>query len=108
MFRKILPALLIFGLILSACAAPVAAPASEPASTPVAEEEPAEPQLQTVRVGHVPVTIYSPFYIAAAKGYFEDEGIAVEFTPVDGGTENVVQVAAGTPTSPAAASARDC
>ena len=95
MFRKILPALLIFGLILSACAAPVAAPASEPASTPVAEEEPAEPQLQTVRVGHVPVTIYSPFYIAAAKGYFEDEGIAVEFTPVDGGTENVVQVAAG-------------
>ncbi len=43
----------------------------------------------------MPVTIYSPFYIAAAKGYFEDEGIAVEFTPVDGGTENVVQVAAG-------------
>lgn len=51
--------------------------------------------LATVRVGHVPVTIYAPFYIALEKGYFEDEGIDAELMPVQGGTENVVQVSAG-------------
>jgi NitT/TauT family transport system substrate-binding protein len=41
------------------------------------------------------VTIYAPLFIADAKGYFADEGMRIQLMPVDGGTENVVQVAAG-------------
>ena len=80
-------------LLLSACTAPVVAPA---ATTPVPAPEAADSgELPLVRVGHVPVTIYAPLFVAAAKGYFEEEGIRVELLPVEGGTDNVVQVAAG-------------
>jgi NitT/TauT family transport system substrate-binding protein len=82
-------------LIVAACVAPVT-PATAPDAAPavVAGEE-ASPDLAVVRVGHVPVTIYAPLFIAAEKGYFAEEGIEVELLPVEGGTENVVQVAAG-------------
>lgn len=90
----------MFGLLLSlvllvACAAPVApaGPVAAPTAPPVAQG--AATELPLVRVGHVPVTIYAPLFIAAAKGYFEEEGMRVELLPVEGGTENVVQVAAG-------------
>lgn len=82
--------LLCLILVLAACAAPVSAPAD----TPAAQEEAAQ-ELVPVRVGHVPVTIYAPLFIAEQKGYFAEEGLAVELLPVEGGTENVVQVAAG-------------
>ena len=101
MARRLVPIVLVLMLALAACAAPSGAPAAQPVpqqpadATPGAAIDSPAPGLETVRVGHVPVTIYSPFYIAAEKGYFEEEGIAVEFTPVEGGTEMVVQVAAG-------------
>ena len=83
-------------LMLAACVAPVApAPTTNttaPAETPAASEESG---LTKVRVGHVPVTIYAPLFVAVDKGYFAEEGIEVELLPVEGGTENVVQVAAG-------------
>lgn len=107
-------ALLLIVAIISGCAAPagtstgapapvVEAPAAEATALPEAEatteatEEASEEaaELPLVRVGHVPVTIYAPLFIAAEKGYFEEEGMRVELLPVDGGTENVVQVSAG-------------
>ena len=107
--RKVLYLLLVV-MLLTACTATAPAaetPATEgeaaPAATTAVEEEdaaeaaddlPAD-DLPIVRVGHVPVTIDAPLYIAAAKGYFEEEGMRVELLPVEGGTENVVQVAAG-------------
>jgi NitT/TauT family transport system substrate-binding protein len=91
-------ALVLVVMLLIACVAPVA-PAAEPAAgnTAEASETPAEAgeELAVVRVGHVPVTIYAPLFIAAEKGYFLEEGIQIELLPVEGGTENVVQVAAG-------------
>jgi len=97
--------LLLLGLLMvTGCVAPaqpaplVAEATAVSAGEPVATTEPvAEPaaELPLVRVGHVPVTIYAPLFIAAAKGYFEEEGMRVELLPVEGGTENVVQVAAG-------------
>jgi NitT/TauT family transport system substrate-binding protein len=114
-----LASLLLIIALLTACAVPattpttgapppaVEAPAAEAtvapseeaaaASTEEVAEESAEEtsELPLVRVGHVPVTIYAPLFIAAAKGYFEEEGMRVELLPVEGGTENVVQVAAG-------------
>jgi NitT/TauT family transport system substrate-binding protein len=95
--RSFLIALLIV-LMLAACAAPVAAPAAAPTAAAPAEVEAtpaAAAELPVVRVGHVPVTIYAPLFVAVAKGYFEEEGMRVELMPVEGGTENVVQVAAG-------------
>ena len=92
-------------LILSACVAPVAeVPASEPttvseesAEESVSSEDAAESTdgLTTVTVGHLPITIYAPLFIADQKGYFAEEGIQLELVPVQGGTENVVQVASG-------------
>jgi NitT/TauT family transport system substrate-binding protein len=87
--------LLVTTLLFSACVAP-AAPV--PAATPpqAAESTPdAAADLAVVRVGHVPVTIYAPLFVAVERGYFEEEGMRVELLPVEGGTENVVQVAAG-------------
>lgn len=77
-------------MLLVACVAPVA-PAAEATETLTQVGE----ELTVVRVGHVPVTIYAPLFVAAEKGYFLEEGIQVELLPVEGGTENVVQVAAG-------------
>lgn len=88
MTMRPLAGLLLALLLLVACAAPVA-----PTPPPAAEAP--DTTLPLVRVGHVPVTIYAPLFIAAAKGYFEEEGMRVELLPVEGGTENVVQVAAG-------------
>src|SRR5699024_6359844 len=77
-------------------AAPEAdAAATEGSGAETTEGETAEGDLAPVRVGIVPVTIYAPFYIALDKGYFAEEGLAVELIPVEGGTENVVQLAAG-------------
>jgi NitT/TauT family transport system substrate-binding protein len=87
---------ILVGLIVAACTATVVAPAQAPAAaeqTQAAEET--DSDLPVVRVGHVPVTIYAPLFVAVEKGYFREEGMEVELLPVEGGTENVVQVAAG-------------
>jgi NitT/TauT family transport system substrate-binding protein len=68
------------------------APAAEATAAP-AEETTSD--LPLVRVGHVPVTIYAPLFVAVEKGYFAEEGMRVELLPVEGGTENVIQVSAG-------------
>src|SRR6185436_6095084 len=48
-----------------------------------------------VKMGYVPVLIYSPLYIAIERGYFAQEGIDVQLTPLQGGSDSVVQLAAG-------------
>jgi NitT/TauT family transport system substrate-binding protein len=50
---------------------------------------------QVVRMGYVPVMIFAPLYIATERGYFADEGIDVQLTPLQGGADSVVQIAAG-------------
>lgn len=103
-------ALLLLLALLTACSVPpdsapppaAEAPAAEATTAPAEESnaeetntEEAPSDLPLVRVGHVPVTIYAPLFIAVEKGYFEEEGMRVELLPVEGGTENVVQVSAG-------------
>lgn len=96
--RLLLAALI--ALLLAGCTAPATPPAATPAAagatdTGAQAESQGEEGLALVRVGHVPVTIYAPLFIADQKGYFAEEGIDVDLLPVQGGTENVVQVAAG-------------
>ncbi|MCB0114216.1 MAG: ABC transporter substrate-binding protein [Caldilineaceae bacterium] len=102
--RKLtLVSLLILMMLLAACApiAPASAPIAttpadeaQPEATAPAEEEVAA-ALTVVRVGYIPVTIYAPLYVADAKGYLAEEGIDIELMPVQGGSDNVVQVGAG-------------
>jgi len=79
--------LVVAAASLAACAAP----------PPTQQVTPARPaaELQTVKFGFVPVAINGPVYVAAEKGYFAEEGLQVEFLPIEGGSDAVVQVASG-------------
>ncbi len=107
---KRLISLLMVSMVLASCGA--AAPATEPIPSPaemtvvvelVATAEPAAAEatvaapaeLKIVRLGFVPVMIYAPLYVGIERGYFAAEGIQIESTPVQGGSEPVVQMAAG-------------
>jgi NitT/TauT family transport system substrate-binding protein len=80
-FRQLLIGLI--GALLAGCGAP----ASEPGT---GGDSPA-----TIRLGYVPVMIYAPLFVAQERGYFADENLQVELTPLQGGSDSVVQLAAG-------------
>jgi NitT/TauT family transport system substrate-binding protein len=63
------------------------------AATP--EAPPTTGTLTKVRTGYVPVMIFAPLFVANERGYFREEGIEVELQPVQGGSDSVVQLAAG-------------
>ncbi len=48
-----------------------------------------------IRLGYVPVMIFAPLFVAQERGYFAQEGLDVKLTPVQGGSDSVVQLAAG-------------
>ncbi len=48
-----------------------------------------------VRVGYVPVLVYSPLFIAIEKGYFAAQGINAVATPFTGGADILAQNASG-------------
>jgi len=52
-------------------------------------------ELTTVRIGTVGSMTEAPFYIADKKGYFRDEGIAVNFIPFDSAANMVAPLGAG-------------
>jgi len=85
-------------VVLAACASPTptAAP-TKPTEAPKPAAPAAAPSgnLKTIKFGFVPVIINGAVYVAAEKGYFAQEGIQLEFLAIDGGSDAVVQVAAG-------------
>jgi NitT/TauT family transport system substrate-binding protein len=91
-------ALFLILTLLAGCSAPAAAPtpiSDAPTSAPaVAQATPAE-GTTVVRLGYVPVLIYAPLYVGIERGYFQEEGITVEPTAIQGGSDAVVQLAAG-------------
>ncbi len=48
-----------------------------------------------VRVGYIPILVFSPLYIAIEKGYFREQGIEPALTPLAGGTDALTQTAGG-------------
>ena len=80
-------------LLLAACAGTAATPEAAPsdAEAPAADT----PATKVVRIGYVPVMIYAPLYVGIERGYFAAEGITIESTPVQGGSDPVVQLGAG-------------
>lgn len=52
-------------------------------------------ELQTVKVGTVPLPLFAPLFIADAKGYFADEGIALDIQTVTSGQDAIPLTANG-------------
>lgn len=92
--------LLLAAIVLVACdmggptvtSTPIAT--SGASGTPGAGNTPPA-DLTTVRIGYINVMIFAPLYVAIERGYFAEEGIKVELTPLQGGSDSVVQLAAG-------------
>lgn len=82
----------VFGMLLLVVL--VACGSSAPAA-PDATDDGGAASGKTVRVGYVPVLIYAPLYVGIERGYFAAEGITIESTPIQGGSDAVVQLAAG-------------
>lgn len=74
--------LLSIPLLVTACSA---TPSSEGGDT----------ELETVQVIHVPTTLFAPLYVADARGYFEEEGLQLEFESMKAGQDAIPLVSAG-------------
>jgi NitT/TauT family transport system substrate-binding protein len=85
------PLLLIVIVLVVACggeqeAAPTPVPEveqEEPAEPAIEAEEPAEEEavaeMETLKVGYIPILGFAPYFIAQESGYFEEQGLNVEF-----------------------------
>jgi NitT/TauT family transport system substrate-binding protein len=85
---------------LLALGGPTAAAASRPsaaAAEMAAGSAPAAPppQLTRIRTGLIPIIPSAVFFVPMDKGYFAQEGIEVDWQPVQVTTEAIAQVAAG-------------
>ena len=68
--RSLIPGLLVvFALVMTACMS------TAPSVSPV----PPSPAWTTVKVAYLPVVSYGPLFLAKEEGYFEQQGINVEF-----------------------------
>jgi len=72
MFKKSLFFVLLFSLLLAACA-PAAAPSPSATAT--------EPTLVKIKLpmGYIPNVQYAPYYVALERGYYREAGFDVEF-----------------------------
>ncbi|HEY7062667.1 MAG TPA: ABC transporter substrate-binding protein [Chloroflexota bacterium] len=84
---------------LVALGGPTAAAATRP---PVAAAEPAAvapaaplPQLTRIRTGLIPIIPSAVFFVPMDKGYFAQEGVEIDWQPIQVTTEAISQVAAG-------------
>ncbi len=72
-------------------ASPAPSPAAKPAASPAAAPAPFAPkpgvQLQTVRLAQsIPALSFAPLYIARDMGFFEYQGVKLQFTELQSGT----------------------
>ena len=79
-------------LALTGCSS-AATPAASPAGGGQSAAAPAE--VTTVKVAHLPSTLFSPLCIAQEKGYFTDAGLKVELEAVKSGQDAIPLLASG-------------
>ena len=80
--RRMFAFVLSVALLLSACGGPASSPSAAP-----------ETQDVTLAMGYIPNVQFAPVYVALDKGYFQEEGIALE---LDYGMENDLLKLVGT------------
>lgn len=88
---KIITALWLLGLALTACGAP----ATHPASTAAAIATKPAAEAVTLKIAVLPIIDTLPMYIAEQEGLFEAQGVRVEFLPVASAPERDQLLAAG-------------
>lgn len=71
---------LIGSVLLSACAPATPTPPPEPV---------------VVKLGYLPVLAFHPYYVALENGYFEEQGIVIEFERFRSGSEMIAPLASG-------------
>lgn len=79
-------------LALTGCSG-AATPAASPTDGGSTAAAPVE--TTTVRVAHLPSTLFSPLYIAVDKGYFDEAGLKVELEAVKSGQDAIPLLASG-------------
>ena len=96
MYRRLI-GLLAGAALLAACgggAPPVGeGAATEPASAVAATAQPLEKV--TIGLGYIPTVQFAPFYVAAAKGFYAEEGLDVEWSYGGNVNDLLLQSAAG-------------
>jgi NitT/TauT family transport system substrate-binding protein len=87
---------LVLVLLLAACGGTQQAPADEePAAAEQENEEQGETEIDTIRMGYLPVIIQAPLYVGIERGYFADEGIEFDLETIRSGNDAIIQLAAG-------------
>lgn len=84
--KRIAALIALFGLLLAGCANNSPATSSEGGNSGATT---------TVKVAHLPSTLFAPVYIAQAKGYFTDVGLDVQMEAVKSGQDAVPLLASG-------------
>jgi ABC-type nitrate/sulfonate/bicarbonate transport system substrate-binding protein len=84
---------LLLGLTLAAAAVPAITPPALQAAAP--EPAPAPQAATPVVVGYLPVSIAAPLYLGIEKGYFAEQGLAVDTQLFASGAEVLTSTAAG-------------
>jgi NitT/TauT family transport system substrate-binding protein len=75
---------------------PIATPATSPRTTPVMATAPTPPPApESVRVAHVPSTLFAPLYVAVEKGYMQEQGVTVQLEQVTAGQDAMALAAQG-------------
>jgi NitT/TauT family transport system substrate-binding protein len=88
--------LLGVSIIMTACSGD-STPTPPVAATSAAGRviSPSAGKLTVVRLGYLPSISFAPLFVAIERGYFAQEGIDAQLTPVQTGSDSVVQLAAG-------------
>lgn len=79
----------------SAASAPGASAKPSASTAASASSKPAASGLTTLKIAHVPSTLFSPLYIAIDKGYMKQEGIQADLTVVAAGQDAMAFLANG-------------
>lgn len=90
-FKRIFGMLLSLTVLLSACQ-PITSGTTE---APGADSDTALPDLGTLQIAYVPIIDFAPFFVAADKGYFAEQGLKVELQSVRNVDEMIAPLVTG-------------
>lgn len=85
--------LLSLTVLVSACQ-PVS-PTNSAASAPAVDSAAALPDLGTLQIAYVPIIDFAPFFVAADKGYFAEQGLTIELQSVRNVDEMLAPLSTG-------------